>query len=748
MAEIITLPPGVPPMMDHRVYVRSQWSGAWVELPGMQCLEATWSVAPTLPTATILWRYGRVKQPAQGNFFPETPTNLQDQYVRIEFATDITEADEDNDDQWTNTRQWYGIVRTTEQQLPGVNLEAGQQIYGAVGLESLLSEHLIRASHWDDGSRFHAVDFPHVMNPSGVGNMTPFSLEDGTRVYWYNLDTASTWSTSEIVRYLLRYHTPLSPDGERKITFRISPDNPVGVIPTWDEPEVDPRGQTTYSMLDRLLSRDRLIAWWLDVSETNEVELRCEPLAETSIAVPGVDGAVIPASSRQREIRFDSDPLTSAAVKVSTLEHADRVVCRGARRVSVGTFNIKLDNTLQKGWSDAREDTYNAGFSTSGGYGALSRRLKQERNQEVRSDNKLSEVYSRFLVPITWDRKTANGQGGTKQTFFPVETPGGISDDPYPVYPPAMECLPYLPLAVGVDYTPSTTTIIVPDTEVTEMEPFVAFRIPGTDRWIQAEKIGQNSKTERVSRNEPTFSVYSTIFRGLRGIMLRVTGGPQHAIAKEWFVKLPDDIDPGDYDASEAVFTLAIPDDRFAEGQWPPSDTELDDADVLRVKYIDAGEQYRHDWLTPSTVVGITSTGTLATAEGGEINDDADALGSLARIAYQWYGLPRNVLSIDTPRAIPPVSLTIGDHVIAIGTPETPMRLSIRSTVTQLSVRVPVGGGTEADAPVQMWRWTTGSGELDPLQIAPRTMTSTARREIAAERERMRMRGVMRGDSR
>jgi tetratricopeptide (TPR) repeat protein len=44
-----------------RVYIKQTWAGGWLPLPEAHCTEAAWCVSPTMPTATLVYDYGGVK---------------------------------------------------------------------------------------------------------------------------------------------------------------------------------------------------------------------------------------------------------------------------------------------------------------------------------------------------------------------------------------------------------------------------------------------------------------------------------------------------------------------------------------------------------------------------------------------------------------------------------------------------------------------------------------------------------------
>jgi hypothetical protein len=130
-----------------------------------------------------------------------------------------------------------------------------------------------------------------------------------------------------------------------------------------------------------------------------------------------------------------------------------------------------------------------------------------------------------------------------------------------------------------------------------------------------------------------------------------------------------------------------------------------------------AGDEYRQDYVAPSTVLDVETDGTLITSTGGGyVRDDTDKLNALARVAYEWWHQDRVVLSMATTQLTSDIQ--IGDFVETIGDPLHGHYEAINTVVTEVSIRWPRLEVNQAEAPVMLI--TTGAGELDPMTLAPR----------------------------
>lgn len=722
-------PGGIREIGVHRVYFRAHWSGDWSEIEDLHCTEAAWSLAPTLPTATLEWHYGSLKQIGSNTFenFAKLST-LGRVFIKIEF--DI----ERNDEGVWLTRDWYGVCEGSDDALGGAvfdrnargaaNVATGRQVFHCYGLEKLLADHFVRGAYFED-SADHAVYLERGLttNRGNKPNRSANKVE-GSYVFDPAVDTENPannhwWSTRDLVEYLLTVETPLDAAEEPQIVFQLDTTN----IPNWDRPEIELHHQTTYSLLDRVLNRQRLLAWRIGIT-AGEPILKCFTHTKEGVPIDGVEGFGIERNIFEKSYHFDRDQLTSASVR--TAEHLlfDQVLVRGARIRCVGTFS-KSDETIETAFTSAEEVTYDEGASKQPGYADLGTEEKQRRNAEARAVPKLDHVYCRFRIPPDWDFQVKDGEAGDAHPLF--LTPGGAASQ---IFYPDLVIDHSLPLLKGVDYSLDKIkagTYVETPGERQESPPLVFFLNPASspNRWVDGSKLARAANLETKRAEELTsFSVHVHVVRESQAVELRVSGSAQHAIAYSQFTRLPVDEPTGQYDyqGGKMLMTLCLIDDRSIEKYWPKDPPAGRDA--LRTKLIEAGDDYPYAYVAPGTVVGVNAKGELQRSSGGyypkkEAHDVPARLLAAAKIAAAWYCVPHQSLSLATRRLRIPDDVELGDFVTEIGDPDLPggHRQTINGLVTEIRIETPRNAVGETGEPVM--HITTWCGELDPLSLEP-----------------------------
>lgn len=706
------------------VATRERWEDLWTDRPHLYPLEATWSMAPAMPAASLVWRYGPVLHPGATAWSIESRAELAGHYVRIRFPAP---PDADGTPRY---RDWYGILELDEDSEVGGRysrsttetafVTRGRQTYTAFGLELLLAHQQIRTSWINDSGTAREIGRPLTFNRGGKPNRTA-ALIGTSHVFEGDRSVAQYWSTRDVVEYLLARCIPLDVTGDDKVPFRRTGPG----LPDWDRPfDLEQDQATVYSLLNQLITRQFLQGWRLTVSTDitpNYVNVEVISQTESDIVLPVTDAPTLVASKRLRHLVYDRDPGTIAQAKRSRTERYDRVIVRGARKRSVGTFSYG-DGTLTAGWSSTLEVAYETAASVESGYSSLDDEEKRRRDAEARSNPRLEEVFAFFKIPDSWNRQVKDGAGGTANPFFP----DGVGGSKY-CYFGELFVLPTLPFIQGLDYSGTTIEVGTPETAegstVTGLEyqpPIVAFKRPGTTRWVAAEKIGGvGSYPEGDDDNLNTFSVSVQVPHESRGLMLRAVGAPQHAIAPSEFAALPVDEPTGDYSWRNMVVTLALAWDEHVEGIWP---AELPaDVDAPRVRVIDAGDRYHKDYVAPGTVVAIHSDGTLLrSTTGGWIpkegdGDDETFLTALAKIAFSYFGAEHYVLQLATQQLPAAEDLDVGDLITEIGDPgaDGDHRQTINTVVTEVRIVWPE---SEAEPRPPQLQLVTDAGELDPIQ--------------------------------
>lgn len=733
MATLIDFRNGESPVLrdtfSQRVYLKSAWSDAWIEYPYLFALEVAWSTAPTLPTATLQWLYGEIKQYDDDAFalFLKSTTIMR-AFVKVEYVGGLNGSGSGG-----ASRTWIGLIELIDDQhgasmpmAPGStdSVATGAQVFTAYGLEKLLYDHQVIDAVTNAGDERTQV--PPIFNRDGEGNRT--AAKSGDSYIFDDDPDGSNWATADIVEYLLTQQTPRDEAGTVLVGFEL--DSGL-TLPDWDTPIIEQEGQTTYEIIDRLLNRRRLSTWSVYVDETAapaKAVVRVHSLLDTALSLPAAGASDIPANDRQLHLDYDDDPLTSAALQTSGVELVDQVIVRGARRRSVGSFSVP-DETLEAGWTSGDESTYVSGSTQASG----GTRPEAELHREARARPKLSHVYRFFRIPYGWNRKVKDGEGGTENPLFPIPD----SAESFPVFYPDMWIEQTMPLYEGVDYKDEVIAdgaISIDEIELQEAPPWVFVRPKvegGGGRWKVATDVGQSSDLEVLEPHDfARWSISVRVPPKSQGMYLDVHGAPQHVLYADSFSYLDKDIRLGkfDYSTSEAnmIVTLSVPDDRYCEGRWPETvgSGSASGDDAIRRKLIWAGDGYRKDYVAPGTVVGVDDGGDLERSTGGYIpkegtDDDETKLVSAAKVAAMWYTVERYVLTLETYRLMDDDTIRVGDLVVDVGDASDAggHRQSIDTVVTE--IRISSQMGTPANQPPAKMTVTTGMGQLDPFGVLP-----------------------------
>lgn len=708
-----------------------------------QCTQCVWSAAPSMPTARLVFDYGQLRRRLTDAVFTHSqrPFDLTalPTLVRIRFSSGGAAPN----------REWYGTIDLSNDLRRGAAWQpdtsdpkviSGHVHATAYGLEKLLADHEIKNSVYvpRNSGTVEFSDRLLTFNDGGKPNRSKFKF-DGTYVFGDDPDLMEYWSTENIVEYLLKWHTPKDPfaDGLTLISFQLPDDH---LLPKTDRPVIEQLQLRTYDVLDRLVNRRRLLLWWLEVAtDPARVLFKTASMLDTKLEfdVPGV--ADMPAAKEVRNLKFDLDQLTSATLKESTLQRVNRVIVRGARRRSIGSFS-NADGNLVPGWDSADETAYTNAASGESGYGTTwGTKKKQDRNHEVRNDARLRQVFSTFIIPKEWDFRTADGIGGSSLALFQGRDPE--RSGPRPIYYPDMEIAQTLsPLVQGVDYSSdkiSGGTFTLPAfDEQFPSEPILVFRLPEDNtKWVAGEAIAKQSEVIDTEKEFSKWSATVSVPRDGKGIRVAVSGTHRHVIDAANFGYLDDDTSLGKWTYKDnsgdggMIATLAVLDDKYCEGvaEWPLVNT----IGPRKEKTIYVGDLYRKDWVANNTVVGVNTDGTLKTTLGGYIpkegsDDDESKLEAVAKIMIEWYGRDHYVLQLRTMRNVSPEDIQLGDLIGTIGDASyTDSLQTINSSVTEIAIESPIGNPDIRQAPTTSI--TTFSGELDPLLLLPPPAAATGR---------------------
>lgn len=735
------------------VYLRQVWRDDWVLYSTIQCLDATWCLSPTMPTATITRDYGHIQQLDAGDYDIFAKMDIVGWYVKIVFQTEIPAGATAYD-----TKTWYGVVSHMEDENRGLvtygidTMATGNQTWQCYGLEKLLDTEVLKESWVNTGETSPLiVQLPITFNRNGAPNRSDLVMDPENSYVFEGrvMDdpsypiTAEWWSSFHIIDYLLSWATPKASFFSRTamVPFKL-PTADAMYVSTLDRPTIDQEGHTILSLLQRLIDRRRLRAFYLEVDETttpHDVLLRVAPW-NNDIIDTGIDGVdVLLQNTNVRTLLYDYNQSTTALLRQSRVAKFDQVVVRGARRTSTATFHVG-DGFLEAAWTGDEETAYETAASGVTGYGTMDRLEQQQRNAEVRGREALSHVFSWFRLPDDWGGTVLDTASATAYYVF-IEDSLSTRAKQY-IHDVVWE--PTLPFYEHVDYSGSIIadgTHADPAVRVKRL-PRVFFKVPTDDRWVP----GDIMRTLAESTYDPDdndggdgknfrWSAHVIIQPDTRTLEVRVGGEEQHVIAKTDFDPLTgDDRNLGafDYLDKKMFITATLLDNRYAEGKYP-ADDGVGDSSLIDCQFgyvIYAGDDFRQDYVVPTTVLDVDTEGAFITTDGGYVRDDTDLLAALARITYEWWNKDRQILTLATTQLTS--ALDIGDFIDTIGTTGTGHAEQINTVISELRITWPRLEAGEATAP--MMELTTGAGELDPMTMAPKVPEAMSRSKARVRR--------------
>lgn len=713
-----------------RVYLKDNWGGAWVQYERVYATELTWSLAPSMPVATLMHFYGYVKDEWSTQYIARSKLDVNGWYVKVECDYNTDPVD---------TVSWHGIVCQVEDTHEGlVTVDSlpratGTQVLHCYGLEKLLDTEHIHESAVDVGDpaviwsalpvTFNRDNFPNRAELSRFPGMTP--VFDGTS-HGFGGNTRHWWSTTTIVRYLLAWGTPKTNFAQHLTRIPYELYDWHGLLPSTDHPVLDQEGQTVLSLLHRLIDRRRLRSFYLSVDDTTTPHtIRLEPVAwnVTDIFTPTItDFEKIKGAHplMHLTVNFDSSQSTSVVVRASEVAKYDRVIVRGARRTSTMTFAVDATHGLLPAWTASQESDYEAGASGAAGYAALDMLTQMQRNAEVRAKPTLQSVYSWFYLPDSWSRLAEDPVSLSVHFAF-------VDDDGFEAFQNIQEVVfePWLPLWEQEDY--ETVTVIDDPAVRTWRAPYLVFESPLDERWVSADAIAllAESSSDQSEVDDGDNYRWSATIRPQRDnkiVEINASGEPQHVIAHTDFTPLAVDRDLGnfDYRDKKMLATLTLRDNRFTEGVYPTdpyANTGLL-VDEVYALVINAGEEYRRDYIVLGTVVDVDEEGDLVQSGGGYARDDTDTLSALAYIAYDWWHTTRMTLTLQTLDCnsfLSPgyIITTIGDSAVALNEHYQ----EVNTLITEARISWPTLSEGQREAP--MLTIITSAAELDVMSILP-----------------------------
>jgi len=658
------------------VYTKNKLSDAlWTEQPHLVCETLIEGAAPTLNSASLRYEFGTMAREDETEATYQPPLDLVRKFVRITVPS-ISKS-------WVFVVLQQGGDYGPLEDVGGTRQAYGTQNFSAVGLEWFLMRKTITYSYIystiDGATRIERAIGYNTGFGNGRGgeyenrgNCSSDSIGTGSLfMFAREKDDAILWRGDYIARSLIEDYQPKDKDlNLEPCEFVLTNENYLEPF----TPTLEVEGHSVWQALNDLISPSRGLQWRLEYDDAlNQAEVIVDSMATAPISIPG--GGTLPAASSQVALT-DAD---ATEWRVTVNQRGDRrydnVVCRGARRRAVFTVSIASGN-LEPSWRAVDETAYKAAVGAD-----------PEVNDAFREGNRFERVYQCFQIPPAWNG--ASNDGGSVPSIStpacPTVPQGSVSIvGVSPISMPGLRLLRTLPIRVGYDYDDATApTARDPDNIYSEWQrPFAVVDDDGEGTWRFTHAAG---KTNDDGERRSGFSF--TVLDGTPGIQFSPPQGMPHSLAKNHF---DPDVDAESEQAPLVDYatircTVCGEWDAFCEAKYPLADG---DSDPLQTLYISIGERARFDWLAADTVYDINNGALQTVSSGGPLRDDRELCEQFARIAFEWYGVERADVQIQSALTEAPVE--VGDLITVIGNGAA--AVTVNAVVSQITYSLERGG--------------------------------------------------------
>lgn len=684
------------------VWTKPTWDSEWTQRDDLFPLDCQWTAGSPLPTATLHYRYGEVLLPGYHKTKVLSRITARGYFVLIAWGTHDGIP-----------LYWLGFAESaiTSDHVPARNgqPDTGVQTIPCFGLARALEECWITSTVFENPEAEPEDDQPKrsfggaTFNRNNRGNRSTekFAFEDGLEGYVFTNPDADGewWSSRDIVEHLFAFHLP-TPQSVKKaggIPWTLAG---ATAIPSWDRPVIETDGSNVSQILAQLLSPDRLLNWTVGANATfvNYMappaieELRIQLFTHTPSAITLPAFGNVPANGNQVILKCKTDPKTKVTVTEDESDVVDQLIVRGPHEIGIGTFTYA---EFEDDWDENNQGTYDDGGKNSEGWSDLKLSEKRERNDALRGKRELSKVYRVWRLKKDWDGCVA----GFEDERLPVFNPEpGANEEAEPIkYVPflgAIEFLDTLPLYAGIDYTEAIDDIDESGSRI-RINPIFMIENP------ESEKLEDFARTSKLSvgfRDRSPNAIPITLAGAVDNefgprFTIDVSGGPQHAIAKDF---TPNEADVpqkrwGEYDYEKVQITLAVKNDRRPYVTLPTTVN----ADVVRRKIITIDHpSLEMIYLAESTIVGFDDAGEPEYhSEGGILRDPSDLLKSITTMLAAHYLQPRRRCVIETSWRWS--SMQIGSILTSV----TTWPAAINAPIIEISIQNPLQSDGEAVAP-------------------------------------------------
>jgi hypothetical protein len=755
ISESIAFNSGLTYDISATVYVRQRWQDSWTQRDELVCTDVNWASAPTIPTASIQYRYGPVLERGASTRTVREKASLSGWFVRI--IVHCVDGD----------RKWHGYVDDIADAPAGTmsNIESGSPVIRPTGVQTISCVGMVAAfnrsrlfnSFYKAETAFQTSGYtgirvansPPCFNPrtkisdepgeaKQIKNRTPGSktavkdfrasgittafARESYIHYWPNLySTGATegayWTPRQIVEYLLTWHGPRDDENKERLPVWLynnpDVDSAHQPLPDWGQPEIDCEGLTLFDALNRVMSINNSLGYWCWVDDPSN-RIYVEPFTTLDTELVLETDKEIRENARQTDIAAIQDPASSVTIQANESSLANQIVCRGAKRIAIFTAQFASAG-LVANWSGADVTAFEAAFP-----------ITDLRSEYIRRDAleqpRWKSLYRQFVFANGWNwQYRAGGPGADSENLFETsdDQTGEYADGVrYLPYPARMRVLPHLPLKTGIDYSTGTTDLRTEHNAslkaFRDIEVYGLLHGPTFTTTLAGKPTLWTDHAKRdvlYDANDPDYSLRVRPLAsdvGL-GISINVDGGPQSilgATAPAPHIPL--------LPYAQLDVTLAIEDDREISQHFPAV-ADLPAVDGVLRRVFDFGDAYQLIELMEGTIVGFDDTNFKRRDTRYFIRDDRPRLLELAKQLSKWYATARNVTRIASRRGT--ARLWPGQLVKKIE-PSTTHETTCNCVITEVSISLPIGNPDSQPRP--QFQVVTSRGEVDPMFFQPR----------------------------
>lgn len=566
---------------------------------------------------------------------------------------------------------WYGLITNVRREAMGGDVlgETGDLVIEAMGLEVLLTRTQIRSTTIEDtagGGSSSTIEIDRAVpfnGQRGARQMGDYQFANcttsvaGTPVFALQFDTAELWTSNDIVKYLLEYHSPNDANGP---TWTLA--SSASTLLSLHSPlDVQTDGRTLWDIVNEIVNRKRGVCWWLAVDDDG-VEMQVASLDAYGVTLPS--GASVPANENRRTLDISTKAdVVKYTENYDALRQYSQVIVEGGFQGAVFTISY-ADDTLEDDWSAAESDDYSTAGSERPDYSLLDLSEQKTVNDSIRSSDLLRHVYTRLRVPLDWDGKAKNGEGASSPyRVFPKidDDDGAWSVDPiseasggHAFWRAGMKFESYLPLKeqwnfATDSYQPEDKTKSGSLAEY--RRPFAAICTPrtnGGDFWLYADTGGWANGDDELREGR---RVSCTLKMHSQQLGLTLTPhGPPHTLSGtvEWdgYSNPVSHLEQGRIDYQKTIFTVYCRSDHRNSVRYPADDDVETVGNSDNVHVIRLGDRARVDCVIPGTVVEVSNGELHRTTTPMLARDDRPYMLDLAAQAYSWYATPRVAINL------------------------------------------------------------------------------------------------------